>query len=194
MGVFGRSGEIHETPDVSHITNPDVSHETTDVSVKPIAWFVFALFVFGVIVCFSMLGLFKVFERRAKADERPASPLARVGEERLPPEPRLQAAEGFGVTQENGQRVNLELKEPQAEYRVVRGEWEQELNNYGWADEGMGRVRVPIEDAMGMFVKRQSEQAQGRAAGQPQQGQSQTGGETIPSASSAGQQGEKRNQ
>ncbi|MBA3322574.1 MAG: hypothetical protein H0T45_14165 [Pyrinomonadaceae bacterium] len=193
MSVFGRRGEIHVTPDVSHITNPDVSHETTDVRVKPIAWFVFGLFVFGVIVCVSMFGLFRIFEARAKADERPASPLARTGEERLPPEPRLQAAPGFGVTGEDGQRVDLSLKEPQSEYRVIRQQWEQELKNYGWADEGTGRVRVPIDEAKKMFLQRQSQQ-QPSQTGQQQGQQPPAGDEIMPSPSSSGQQGEKRNQ
>ncbi|CAN5321277.1 hypothetical protein BH18ACI2_BH18ACI2_07110 [soil metagenome] len=190
MGVFGRKDhDIHLTPDVAYITNPDVAHEHTDVKVKPIAWFVFALFVFGLVVCGLMYGLFKVFESRAKADELQASPLARTGDERLPPEPRLQAAPGFGVTTDSGERRDLSLKEPQAEYRVVQEIWKRELTTYGWADEGTGRVRVPIEDAMRMYLQRQAQQP-----AQQQQGQSQTTGETTPSASSSGQQGEKRNQ
>src|SRR2546421_3755006 len=49
-------------------------------------------------------------------------------EERLPPEPRLQAAPGFGVKLVNGQWVGLERREPQAEYRVLREQWERQLN------------------------------------------------------------------
>ena len=38
---FGRGDRLHttETPDVSHITNPDVMHEESDVSVRGVATF-----------------------------------------------------------------------------------------------------------------------------------------------------------
>ncbi|MGH9943269.1 MAG: hypothetical protein ACRD9R_13050 [Pyrinomonadaceae bacterium] len=203
MGVFGKSkGGIHETPDVSYISNPDVLHEHTDVQVRPIAWFVFGLGVFFLLVCALMWGAFQLFERRAAADERPASPLARQGEERLPAEPRLQLAPGFGVTKADGQRVDLSndvlaqggrAPQPQSEYWVVRDEWQQELEHYGWADQGAGRVRIPVAEAMKLYARRQAEKASAHGGQQPQQ-QGGTQNETLPSPASAGRQEEKRNQ
>lgn len=190
--------DIHMTPDVSYIRNADVAHEESDVAVGPIAKFVVALFIFGVVICLAMLLLFNFFERRARESERRPSPLARQGTETLPPEPRLQAAPGFGVDLPGGERRNLELREPQSEYIVVREDWQRELTTYGWADESAGTVRVPIERAKQMYLERQQQKAQG--AQQPAGAQGQQGplappqNEQMPAASSSGRTTERRNQ
>lgn len=187
-----RRDDIHETPDVSFITNPDVEHEHTDVSVGPIAKFVVGLFIFGVAVSLLMLVLFKFFDTREKTAEPPASPLARVGKERLPPEPRLQGARGF-----EAEGVNLELKEPQSEMRVVREKWERELRE-GWRDQTNGAQGIPIGEAMRLYVQREQQKTQGGASNAPAAGQQQqqrtNAGEQLPSASSSGQQTEVKNQ
>src|ERR1044071_4102913 len=85
-----RRDSIHETPDVSYITNPDVAHEESDVAVRPLLWFVGGLTAFTLITCLAMLLMFKFFQSREESLELEASPLARQGAERLPPEPRLQ--------------------------------------------------------------------------------------------------------
>ena len=66
--------------------------------------------------------------RRRRRKNRQPGPMAMTEQERLPPEPRLQAAPGFGVKLENGEWVNLEKREPEAEYRVLREQWERQLN------------------------------------------------------------------
>ena len=188
-GGHGRKRDnIHETPDVSHIQNPDVAHEHTDVRVGAIAWFVFGLFVFGVVVCVLMLVLFNIFDRREERAERPTSPLARTGDERLPPEPRLQAAPGFRA---EGQ--NLEKKEPQAEMKVVRQKWDEQLNTYDWIDQSAGTVRIPIEQAKKLMVKRAAEKARSAPPQSPQQDGQKTEGQALPAASSSGQVMEQRN-
>lgn len=201
-----RGDDIHLTPDVSYIHNPDVSHEHSDVAVAPIAKFVTGLFVFGVIVMALVWGLFRYFDYREKALEPQASPLARRGDERLPPEPRLQLAPGFGVQLEDGSRVDLsitkappELTIPQAEYIVVRKQWEEELTTYGWADEGTGAVRIPLSEAKERFIRQEEEKAKTNPAQQQQQQQPSTPGgqaniETLPATSSSGQTTEKKNQ
>ena len=118
-----RKDDIHETPDVSHIQNPDVSHEASDVNVGSIIKFVVGLFVLTVVTFVLMKLLFKVLEDRAAKLDPPARPMALTEQERLPPEPRLQAAPGFGVDEGQGKRVNLQLREPQAEYNVLRKMW-----------------------------------------------------------------------
>jgi hypothetical protein len=98
---------IHETPDVSYITNPDVAHEESDVAVRPLLWFVGGLTFFTIVVCLAMFLMFKFFLNRELSQELAASPLARQGEERLPPEPRLQLAPGWQVTSDDGRRQDL---------------------------------------------------------------------------------------
>jgi len=175
-----KKDSIHETPDVSYISNPDVAHEHTDVSISPLLKFVVGLAVFTLVTCGAMLLLFMFFESRAEADERPASPLAREGAERLPPEPRLQLAPGFGVTApvgDSSRRIELSYDpegrtdrapQPQSEWWTMRDIWRHELRTYGWESRENQTVRLPIEQAMKMYVERQQQQQQG--AGQPRPG------------------------
>ena len=147
-----------ETPDVSHIKNPDVTHEASDVNISGILKFVMGLTVLGVVVFVLMWGMFRLLNAQETEKEPEAGPMAMTEEERLPPPPRLQAARGFGVQLENGEWVNLEIKEPEAEYRVLREQWEQRLNCHS-GDESPGHISlvakdsrrpycVPIEEAM----------------------------------------------
>ena len=120
-------GHVTETPDVSHIRNLDVTHETSDVSVGGILKFVVGLTVFAVVVHVLMWGMFRLLAYQEDL-EPPPGPMAMSEEERLPPAPRLQAARGFGVQLANGEWVNLEKKEPEAEFKVLHEQWQRELN------------------------------------------------------------------
>ncbi len=190
--------DIHETPDISYITNPDVEHEHTDVSVRPIAWFVFGLGAFGAVVCVLMLLMFNLLEKRAESNELPTSPLARTEEEKLPPEPRLQAAPGFGVTPPGEERKNLELQRPQSEYEELRRAWNNQLNNYGAADPNTGLTRIPIDQAKQLYLARQAQPPPANAAPPPSSSSSSSDGqptiEMMPMPSSSGRTLEKRNQ
>jgi len=121
------SRHVTETPDVSHIKNLDVTYEASDVSVSGIAKFVLGLTVLGVVVFVLMWGLFRFLDTQEETKEPQPGPMAMSPQERLPPEPRLQAAKGFGLRLENGELVNLENKEPEAEYHVLREQWERDL-------------------------------------------------------------------
>jgi hypothetical protein len=195
---------IHETPDVSYITNPDVAHEESDVAVRPLLWFVGGLTAFTIIVCVAMLIMFQYFLGREQSQELKASPLARQGEERLPPEPRLQLAPGFGVTTDDGQRHNLSYEnkpegvpQPQDEYHVLRREWARELSEYGWADEKAGTVRVPVDEAMRRYLEQHPPRPQQGAqppGSAPAAGAQSAPKEQTPSDSSSGQQTEQKHQ
>src|ERR1041384_6421967 len=126
-----RRDSIHETPDVSYITNPDVAHEETDVAVRPLLWFVGGPTAFTLITCLAMLLMFKFFQNREESQELAASPLARQGEERLPPAPRLQLAPG-GAVETDGKRRDLSytteqtdhVPQPGSEWLLVNEEWQ----------------------------------------------------------------------
>jgi hypothetical protein len=140
-----------ETPDVSHIKNPDVMHEASDVNVSVVAKFVGALTVMGIVVFVWMWGLFRLLDTQEETKEPTPGPMAMSPQERLPPDPRLQAAPGFGVKLENGDWVPLEKKEPQAEYRVLREQWERQLK----CNDGDRRRLIaclPIDQAMDKVV------------------------------------------
>ncbi|MGH9932503.1 MAG: hypothetical protein ACREA9_25145 [Pyrinomonadaceae bacterium] len=138
-----------ETPDVSHIKNLDVTHEVSDVNISGILKFVGGLTVLGIAVFLLMWGMFRFLNAQETEKEPPAGPMAMTEQERLPPLPRLQAAKGFGVKLEDGETVNLENKEPQAEYRVLREQWDRRLNcNSGEKSPGFGTNCTPIGVAM----------------------------------------------
>ena len=184
---------IHETPDVSYITNPDVAHEESDVAVRPLLWFVGGLTFFTLVVCLAMFLMFKFFLNREVSQELEPSPLARQGEERLPPEPRLQLAPGWQVTSEDGRRHDLSysadnaghVPQPWSEYLVVMDEWKREAEGYGWADEQAGTVRVPIEQAMRVYLERRAGQRPPAGAPPPQQQQPAAGAQPQPTPTAA---------
>jgi hypothetical protein len=142
-----------ETPDVSHIKNLDVTHEASDVSVSGVAKFVGALTVLCIVVFVLMWGMFRFLYAQEDIKEPDPGPMAMSPLERLPPDPRLQAAKGFGVKLENGEWVNLENREPEAEYRVLRLQWDRDLScGERQVQVSLSELCVPIDQAMQKVV------------------------------------------
>lgn len=127
----------------------DQPYEKNIIGFKGIIYFVVGLFLL-IVVTFGLMWVFQhqVLQPRAEeADRLNADPLALTAEERLPPEPRLQAAPGFGIEDPNGGRINLELREPQAEYRALKKQWEKQWKD-GQKDVVTGTViSLPIKEA-----------------------------------------------
>jgi hypothetical protein len=146
MAKHEGNGHKTETPDVSHIRNVEVTHETSDINVSGVLTFVVALTILTIGVYLGMLLLFNRFKGQAAAEPKPG-PMALSQNERLPPEPRLQAAPGFGVTLEDGTKVDLSKKRPQAEFETLNAEWEKQLN--GQARDASGNPStIPIGEAI----------------------------------------------
>jgi hypothetical protein len=148
------AGHVTETPDVSHIMNVDVTHEASDVSVEGIAKFIVGLTILTAITFGLMWIFFNVLNRQAAKEDAGIAapgPMARTEEERLPPEPRLQEAKGFGVKLETGEVINLDSlaapAQPQAEYRVLHQQWQETLQN-GRTDASGRQLAIPIKEAM----------------------------------------------
>ncbi|MBD0370414.1 MAG: hypothetical protein ICV60_06230 [Pyrinomonadaceae bacterium] len=183
----GHDPRIHETPDASDIRNPDITHEVSDVNTRGILWFV--LFLAGLIVAALLLlrGMYNIFESWARRAEGEKPVMARTSEERLPPEPRLQAAPGYKV---EGQ--DLELKEPQAEWKVVRRKWEEELTSYGVVDPDQKIARMPIDDAIKTIAQQGIKPVKAQNSNQQQQAGGQTPSPQVPSDSSSGRQTERK--
>ena len=182
---------ITETPDVSHIKNLDVTHEASDVSVSGILKFVVGLSVFGIVVHLLMWALFGFFNSQQAGKEPKPGPMAMTEQERRPPDPKLQSAPGFGVKLENGQWVPLENREPQAEYRVLRDQWDQTLRE-GGRDSSGKIVGIPIDQAMQKVVEGNG--LPSRTQPGATDGQSHDFGIDMPTAASSGRMSEKRRQ
>ncbi|HEV2834042.1 MAG TPA: hypothetical protein VGW58_01930 [Pyrinomonadaceae bacterium] len=142
-------GHKTETPDVSHIRNVEVTHETSDINVRGVLTFVVALTVATALISLGMWLLFRYFN--VKEAERKPGPMALQQSERLPPEPRLQAAPGFEVKLQDGQVEKLQLEPPQAEYRVLKEQWERALRGE-LKDQSGNPVSIPIEQAIDLVI------------------------------------------
>jgi hypothetical protein len=144
------NGHRTETPDVSHIRNVEVTHETSDISVRGVLTFAVVLTVATIAVALGIVLLFNFFNAQEAKQPKPG-PMALTGKDRLPPEPRLQAAQGFEVKLESGQTVSLELAAPQEEYRALRRQWNENLRT-GLKDQSGNVVGMPINKAMEKVV------------------------------------------
>lgn len=123
----------------------DKSYEENDVRLSGILYFGVGLVLLIAITFGLMWALLGVLEEQ-NSDKKDVGPMAMSDRERLPPEPRLQAAPGFGVDGPNG-RVNLELMPPASEYRELRREWDQKIEK-GFVDPVSGAVTaMPIDVA-----------------------------------------------
>ena len=180
------NGHKTETPDVSHIRNVEVTHETSDISVQGVLTFVVVLTLATAAVSLGMAFLFKYFAAQ-EAKEPTRGPMALTDKQlRLPPVPRLQSAPGFELILEDGQKKNLENAIPQAEYRELRKQWDENLLT-GLKDQSGNVVGMPIKQAMEKIV----------SAGLPSRVKG-PGGKlsdyaiSTPTASSSGREVEKR--
>ena len=138
----------------------DKPYERNIIGLRGIIYFGIGLFLLIVVTFGLMWFLQNVMEERAaEADRRESNPMMMNDTERLPPEPRLQAAPGFGVDSKGG-RVNLELQRPQAEYEVLREQWNEVWKNGQKADNG-AVVTLPIEQAKERLLQQNVKAATG---------------------------------
>jgi hypothetical protein len=79
--------------------------------------------------------LFLYFSGREATRVAPEYPLAAGQQTRVPPEPRLQT-------------------NPREDLRALRAREDAILNSYGWVDKKAGVVRIPIDEAIKLTVKR----------------------------------------
>jgi hypothetical protein len=131
----------------------DKPYETNIIGLRGVVYFSIGLFLLIVVTFGLMWFLQNVMEDEAmKADEQNKRPMQMSARENLPPEPRLQAAPGFGVESDQG-RVNLELAAPQSEYRELERQW-TELWEEGQKDSKTGTIiTLPIEEAKEKFLQ-----------------------------------------
>ena len=127
--------------------NPGTGFETRDLGARPIYGFLVSLAIIGVLVYFTVWGIFRVLDTYFTKNEAPPSPLVQqqtstptraVPEgypEKVFPEPRL----------ETNERTEIN------DFRL--GE-EQTLNSYGWVDQNAGVVHIPITEAMKLIAQR----------------------------------------
>ena len=138
------SSKKHE----STLADLDKAYEPNEIGLKGIFSFAIGLFLLIVITFGLMWAFLNVLKKQAVEDNLEAkNPMGMSDKERLPPEPRLQLAPGFGIESDKG-RVNLELMAPGAEYAEFKKQMEHVWER-GRKDEKTGMVTVmPIEEAI----------------------------------------------
>ena len=130
----------------------DRAYENNLIGLRGIIYFGVGLFLLVVITFGLMFFLQNVMEDQAKDSKDDKNPMMMNDTERLPPEPRLQGAPGFGVESERG-RLNMELRAPQSEYRELERQWEERWAN-GQKDAKTGTVvSLGIEEAKKKFLE-----------------------------------------
>ena len=120
------AADLHDTP--------RVHHEESDVNIRAILGFGFALLVTAVVVNLLVWLLFGLLADRESRQAESRFPLA-AGRERLPPEPRLQT-------------------NPRGDLHDLRVHEETILSTYGWVDKNAGVVRIPIDRAIAITLER----------------------------------------
>jgi hypothetical protein len=189
MAKHSGDGHKTETPDVSHIRNEEVTHEKSDINVNGVLTFVVALTIMTIGIFIGLIVLFNYFKGQAAKEVRPG-PMALSQQERLPPEPRLQEAPGFGVTLEDGTRVDLQAtrdNRPQAEFATLNEQWQKELN--GQIKDASGNPKtIPIDEAIKKVVAGDGLPARTKEA----PGDLRDYAISTPTAASSGRVSEKR--
>lgn len=181
---------IHETPDVSYIHNEGVAHEASDVNVGAIAKFTVGLLAFTLLTLLLMWLLKGFLEKQAEArpEDKPP-PMAMKEADRRAQEigPRLQGAPGYGAKSLDGSKVNLELREPDAEYHVLRAQWDQILQK-GATDpaDAKKQLVIPIAEAKRKLLE------SGTLKSAPNTTETYDRMSEMPSSSSSGRKTERR--
>ncbi len=144
----------------------DKPYEQNLVGLRGVIYFAIGLFLLVVITFSLMALLLDVFDTQAQEnDDKDRNPMQLTEKDRLPPEPRLQSAPGFGVDTKDG-RVNLELRNPQAEWETMQ-EVDKDLWENGRKTENGTYTVLPIEQAKEKML----EQGATVTAGSPANGQ-----------------------
>ena len=116
------------------------AYETRDVKLRPLVVFIAGLTVVGIVVYLVVFLMLRLFSgQAAKEDARvaPSSvsrPAPGPGEERLPPEPRIQANAA-------------------ADMDALRRQEDARLTTYGWVDRQAGIAHIPVDVAMTQILE-----------------------------------------
>ncbi len=118
------------------LDNPDVQHETGDINISAIIWFVVILAVVVLSMNASMWAMFRALQHFERTYEPAVSPLAApAAQVKDFPAPSLQTT-------------------PWTDLKTFRAEQLSHAENYGWVDEKLGIAHVPIAKAKEMLLKK----------------------------------------
>jgi hypothetical protein len=127
-------------------------YEPNVIGIKGILYFGVGLLILILITFALMWALLRVMVDQAAETKDVSGPMSMSERDRLPPEPRLQAAPGFGVESGTG-RTNLELRASQSEYREIQNIWSEEWSK-GQIDPKTGtQVTMSVPTAKELLLQ-----------------------------------------
>ena len=132
------------------VLNPETHHETSDVDVRGILWFVVIFLAFAVVTHLVLYFLYGFFVHKARGDIQPPRTAIKVPA-RLPETPRLQP---FPQKTQKGSDIPPYVSTPVIDMEEMRATEQDALKNPGWVDKDHGIVRIPIDRAKQMIVQR----------------------------------------
>jgi hypothetical protein len=131
-------------------------YEATDVRVSGVVVFLVALSIFAAVTAVLAYGIGKVINARMATEDGPPSKWARTVDLRplgdMPNSPELQnkmaeLTQRFPTPRPQTDDGNQDVADLHAREDLL-------LDNYSWADESQGKVRIPIERAMDLIAQR----------------------------------------
>ena len=166
----GPHGHEHDPHDEGMGENKNIAWERRDLSPFQITAFGIGLLFACVTVAFMMWGLFDfLYSRESAKNPKDVPAMMKERATMKPHEPRLQA-------------------DPRTEIKDLRESEAGILENYGWLDPDKGTVRIPIEAAMDLTLKK------GLPSKPSAAGSANEGFRMIPEGSSGGRTLEKISQ
>jgi hypothetical protein len=118
--------------DAGYGVSPAPGYETRDANTGAVLGFLAFLFLVLVLILF---GTWQLFRHYAVAEQQPPPASSFAGVRQVPPEPDLEV---------NGREDLLKAFAKQ----------QQELETYSWEDRKAGTVRIPIERAMDLLLRK----------------------------------------
>lgn len=134
------------------VSDLDKPYEANVIGIRGIVYFTIGLALLIIITFALMYALWGVLEQDAIQTKSSNNPMMKSEMERLPPEPRLQGAPGFEVRGPKG-AINLELKEPQAEWRALKKIWDDRIKNGEKHPETGALIAMPVDKAIDVMLQ-----------------------------------------
>jgi hypothetical protein len=139
--------------------NPETHHESSDVPVGTLLWFIVIFIVFSVITYFVVLLFYKAL---VKAEQQrmdpPRTAVARPASADVPQnQPLLQP---FPKVDAKGVEIPPQADTPVVDMDDMRKTEHARLTSYGWVDRERGTVHMPIQVAKELMAARLAVQGQ----------------------------------
>ena len=145
-------------PDVRKQEQPDASkgYEASDVRVSGVVVFLIALTIFAVVTGLLAYGVGKILNTRMARQDGPPSRWAKQVDVRplgnMPSNPEMQNK--LSEMTQNFPAPRLQTDDGNQDVADLHAREDLLLDNYSWADEATGKVRIPIERAMELIAQR----------------------------------------